>query len=122
MEDKIILNLFKDLFNLDNIHEEYSDENETYVIDAIKENEDKIIITLTHKKSDKEKFEQWVNKLDDEIFTDTWESLSNEYDLKTLNDIYETDRYPEIIKLFKKRAKEITEEKVRTLLNNINFG
>lgn len=66
-------------------------------------------------RSERKNFEDWVNKLDDDIFTETWESLSEEFGLKTLNDIYNSENYPEVINIFKRKAKEITDKKINRL-------
>ena len=81
-----------------------------------------IILKLTKKDNkDKKEFEDWVNQLDDDIFTEVWESLSEDFGLKELNDIYDSPNYKNVINVFKTRAKEIAEEKVKMLTKLFNL-
>lgn len=62
---------------------------------------------------EKEKFEEWVNKLDDEVFNESWERLLEV--LPDANDLYSTEEYPKVIKEFKKIAKQVAVEKINSL-------
>lgn len=114
----MITALIKELFTVEELHNEYTDNNISYVIDVQKDKENNkltIEISLEEGNKDKEEFENWVQKLDDDIFQEIWESLSDEYGLKDLNDIYESDNYQEVIDLFKSEAKKVAKEKVDML-------
>lgn len=109
------LSLLKELFNLEELHREYQDNDTQYVIDTKKEG-NTVTIKVTFKENkDKKEFENWVNELDDELFDEVWESLSKQYGLKDLNSIYESTNYKNVITLFKNRTKEIVAEKIKQL-------
>ena len=77
-----------------------------------------ISITVSYKENaDKKDFENWVQKLDDDIFTETWENLSEKYGLDKLNKIYQTPEYNKVIKLFKEQATQLAKNKIMTLSN-----
>lgn len=105
---------------MDELHSEYMDDQ--YVIDITKNGDTEINIKISLiENKDKKEFEKWVNDIDDDIFNETWESLSNEYGLKNLNDAYNTENYMEVIDKFKSKAKEIATEKINKLTQIIKF-
>lgn len=119
MENEKVFALLEELFQTDSLHEEYSINEKTYVIDA-KKNQDgnKVIITVSLKKEDnkeKKEFEAWVDTLPDDFFYDVWESLSNEYSTKELSNEYASGDYKKVIKLFKDRANEIVNSRIEEL-------
>ena len=89
--------------------------------ELIKNDNNELIIKIYYSQDDKKEFEDWVNKLDDDLFTKTWESLADEYGLKELNDIYETNNYQEVIEIFKSRARELAIEKIDELKELFNL-
>lgn len=114
MKQELITQLVKELFDsVEELHNEYKDNDIQYVIDATKEgNTLSIEITL---ETDKKEFEQWIDQLDDDIFTETWETLSEEDNLHDLNELYNSENYHEVIDKFKSKAKEIIEDKIEYL-------
>lgn len=115
MTNEMVTALIKELFTVDELHNEYTDNNISYVID-VQKNDNKLTIEISlEENKDKKEFENWVDELDDDIFNETWESLSDEFGLKDLNDAYETDNYQEVIETFKSKAREIAQEKVNML-------
>lgn len=111
MEQEILTQLVKELFeSVNELHQEYSDDNISYVIDAQKEgNVLNITISLNENK-DKEDFEQWVNDLDDDIYEETIEALTNE--IKNLSEIYKSSEYKKVINAFKSKVKEIAQNRI----------
>lgn len=81
-----------------------------------------ITMTFSPCNSKKKEFEEWVDSIDDDIFTETWESLAEEYSLKELNDIYESDNFEEIVGLFKERAREIAIDKINELIDTFDIN
>jgi hypothetical protein len=98
---------------MDTLHQEYQDNDTHFVIDSKKEG-NKLTITVTLKENkDKKEFEKWVDQLDDDLFQEVWESLSADYDLHNLNDIYNNGNYREVINKFKSKTREIVQNKIR---------
>lgn len=97
------------------LHESVEINGYKITLDLEKTSDNEINIKVTRSNSDKKEFEEWANKLDDSLFSEVWESLSQDFHLKNLNDIYESDNYPEVIKLFKERTKEIAQSKIKEL-------
>lgn len=117
MKNENLIALIKELISMDEMHEEFQDNNSSFSIDSKKEN-NKLIITVSYKENaDKKDFENWVQKLDDDIFTETWENLSEKYGLDKLNKIYQTPEYNKVIKLFKDQATQLAKNKIMTLSN-----
>ena len=113
MEKELINTLLKELFEMEELHEEYQDNDTHFAIDVQKEDENTLNVKITLKDNkDKKEFEAWVNDLDDEIFNETWESLSDEFGLKDLNEAYNSDDYIAVIDKFKERAKEVINNKI----------
>lgn len=113
MEKELINTLLKELFEMEELHEEYQDNDTHFAIDVQKEDENTLNVKIVLKDNkDKKEFEAWVNDLDDEIFNETWESLSDEFGLKDLNEAYNSDDYIAVIDKFKERAKEVINNKI----------
>lgn len=114
--------LIEELFNADNAHEEYTDNDISFSIDSKKQDDNTIVITIK-RNTDKAEFEKWVNNLDDNLFEEVWESLSNKFGLKELNSMYEGANYKNVISCFKNEAKNITQNKIselQSLLKTLN--
>lgn len=117
------IELLKSLFELTGeLHQEYQDDDNHYVIDAQKDGNILTVKVEKIEKDDKKEFEQWVNQLDDNLFEEIWESLAEEYSLKDLNDLYDSPNYKEVIKLFKNKGKSLVEEKIAKLESLFNFS
>lgn len=114
-EKELVITLIKELFEMDELHETYKDDNTFYAIDSQKEGNTLTINVTLKENSDKKEFENWVNDLDDDIFNETWETLSEEFGLKDLNEAYNTENYKEVIDKFKSTAKQIAESKILEL-------
>ena len=117
---KELSSLVKGLFKMDSMHEEYIDNDLSFSIDSQKKDENTLVITVSLNK-DKKNFENWVNELDDDVFNETWEALSESYGLKDLNEAYNGENYKEVIKAFKSEAKLIAQNKVNKLKKLFNL-
>lgn len=110
--------ILEKLFQQEELHEEIVDNNIKYVIDVEKGTDNEINITVTKEQvsnKDKEQFEAWVNQLDDNLFSEIWESLSEDYGLYDLNKLYESEDYQKVIDLFKERTQKILSQKIEKL-------
>lgn len=120
--EKELFALIQELLKMDELHEEYTINDTSFAIDTRKQDDNTVVITVSLKANqDKKEFEDWVNDLDDSLFSEVWESLSEEYGLKKLNDAYEGENYKEVIKLFKNKAKMLAAQKVDYLTKLFNL-
>lgn len=122
IENLNIAPLIEELFNADNAHQEYTDNDISFSIDSKKQDDNTIVITIK-RNIDKAEFEKWVNNLDDDLYEEIWESLSNKFGLKELNSMYEGANYKNVISCFKNEAKNITQNKInelQSLLKTLN--
>jgi len=58
--------------------------------------------------------------MDDDLFNEVWETLSEEDNLHSLNEIYNSDNYKEVISKFKNKTKEIASRKIKELQKLLN--
>lgn len=110
--------ILEKLFQQEELHEEIVDNNIKYVIDVEKDTDNEINIKVTKEQvsnKDKKQFEAWVNQLDGDLFTEIWESLSEDYGLYDLNKLYESENYKKVIDLFKERTQKILNQKIEKL-------
>ena len=91
------------------IHEEYHDGGINCVLDV---HDNKVVITASLN-SEREKFEEWIQKLDDDIFTEAWERLVTI--LPNAVEMYASDNYPKVISEFKKCTRKVVEDKINNL-------
>ena len=115
MNQRNIIALIKELTEMDELHQQYQDNDINFVIDARREGNHIHIDVELQENKDKKEFEAWANQFDDDLFTEIWESLSKKYNLKDLNDVYESKNFRKVINLFKKEADAIIKKKIASL-------
>ena len=122
MKELNLASLIKELFQMDEMHQEYTDNDMSFCIDSEKKDDSTLVFTIKLKENkDKKEFEKWVNDLDDDLFNETWEALSEKYGLKDLNEAYNTDNYKAVINEFKSTAKQIAQNRIKRLTSLFNF-
>lgn len=113
MKQELMTQLVKELFDtVDELHQEYQDNDIHYVIDAQK-TDNKLNITVTlddQSKKDKKEFEKYIEDLDDDIYQEAIDSFDN---VKELDDLYKSQNYKEAIKLFKDKVTKIAENRIK---------
>lgn len=114
-QEDILKELVKELFNIGTLHQEYQDNDSQYVIDSQKTGDILTIKVQFKEDKCKKEFEKFVDNMDDELFNEVWESLSEEDNLHTLNELYDSPRYKEVIEKFKARTKKIVANKIKEL-------
>lgn len=111
--------LSKYIFDLNEMHEEYTVNGESLSIDGQKQDEDTYVITIKRKENTKKKnFESWCNELDDEMFQLAFEKLQSKY--KDVASIYDSDNWEDLVDDFKKIVAEIKDYKIQSLIKEIN--
>ena len=114
-QEELLKALIKELFAMDTLHQEYQDEDTHFVVDSQKKG-NTLTLTITLKDNkDKKEFERWINKLDNDIFNEVWESLSEQDNLHQLDELYNSDNYKEVITKFKNKTREIASRKIKEL-------
>ena len=114
-QEELLKLLVKELFALNELHQEYQDKDTHFVVDSQREGNTLTIKVTLKENKDKKEFEKWVNQMDDDLFNEVWESLSEEDALHTLDEMYNSDNYKEVIDKFKKRTREIASKKIKEL-------
>lgn len=99
------------------LHESVEINGYKITLDLEKTSDNEINIKVTRSNSDKKEFEEWAEKIDDGLFTEAWESLSKDFNLKNLDDLYESDDYRQVINIFKTKVKELAQDKIKALQN-----
>ena len=114
-QEELLKQVINELFSLDNLHQEYQDNDTHYVVDSQKEG-NKLTITITLKENkDKKEFEDYISKMPDSLFEEIWESLSEEDNLHSLDEMYNSENYKEVINRFKNKTKVIASNKIKEL-------
>lgn len=119
-QEELLKTLIAELFKMDNVHHEYTDNNSSYVIDSQKKGDTLTIKVQLKENKDKKEFEKWVGQLDDDLFNEVWETLSEQDNLHSLNELYESENYKEVISKFKNKTKEIASKKIKELQKLLN--
>ena len=114
-QEELLKALVKELFALNTLHQEYQDEDTHFVIDSQKEGN--ILTIRVELKDDKDKkdFERWLEKVDDDLFSEVLDELKEKEGLIDLNAAYNSENYKEVIKLVKSKTREIANRKIKEL-------
>lgn len=111
-QEELLKTLVKELFNLNTMHQEYQDNDTQFIVDSQKEGNTLTIKVTLKENTDKKEFEAFVDTLDDDLFNEVWESLSEEDNLHSLNELYNSKDYKKVISKFKARVKDIVRKKI----------
>jgi hypothetical protein len=114
-QEEILKALIEELFAMDTLHQEYQDNDSHFVVDSTKEgNTLTIKVTLLENK-DKEKFEKWLEQVDDDLFQEVLDELAEKEGLKDINSLYNSEKYQQVIDKVKAKTKEIAARKIKNL-------
>lgn len=116
-QEEILKTLIEELFKMDNVHHEYTDNNSSYVIDSQKEGNTLTIKVSLKENEDKKNFEKWLENVDDNLFSEVLEEMGGLYDLQSL---YSSENYKEVINKVKSKTKEIANRKIKELQKLLN--
>ena len=115
MDELLVAPLVKELFEMDEMHEEYKDNEIHFSIDSQKKDDSTLVITIKLKEDNvKEQFEKWVDDLDDEIFEEAV-GIVNEHFNGKMNEVYSSENYKDVINLFKATVTKLAQEKINSL-------
>lgn len=111
--------LIKELFKMDKLHQEYQDNDTHFVVDSQKNNNTLNIKVQLLENEDKKKFNEWLSRIDDDLFSEILEELQDE-GINNLDEIYNSEDYALVIDKVKSKAKEIVAKKIKSLQSLID--
>lgn len=114
-QDELLKTLIKELFSMDNVHEEYRDKDTHFVVDSQKNGNTLTIKVQLLENKDKKEFEKWLQQVDDNLFSDVLDELREKEGLANLNELYNSEKYGEVIKKVRNKTKEIAARKIKEL-------
>ena len=114
-QEELLKSLIRELFKMDEMHQEYQDNDTHILVDTQKKGNELTIKVILKENKDKKNFEKWVKTLPDELFNEIWEALSAEDELHSLDELYNSPNYKEVIEKFKNKSKEIANRKIKEL-------
>lgn len=117
MKEDLILALIKEFFSVNELHQEYSNNNIQYVIDSQKKGNTLNIKVELIENKDKVEFEKWLEGIDDDFFAEILDTIHKEDKLLDLNKMYQSENYKEVIDLIKFTAKQIALRKIEKYQN-----
>ena len=117
-QKEIFITLIKELIGMDEVHYEYNDGEFNYVLDSKKDGNNLVINISKKENEDKKEFEKYINEIDDEFFAEVLEELED--DIPSLNELYKTENYKEVIDVVKDKVKELAQRKIETLEKLLN--
>jgi hypothetical protein len=113
-QEEILKALVTELMGLDELHQEYQDNDTHFVIDSTKEGNTLTIKVQLLDNKDKKEFEEWLKGIDDDLFSEVLEELKEE-GLINLEEMYKSDQYKTVINKVKQKTKEIASKKIKLL-------
>ena len=119
-QEELLKTLIEELFGMDNVHHEYTDNNISYVIDSQREGNTLTIKVSLKENEDKKEFEKWLENVDDDLFQEVLEELSEKDGLSDINSLYNSENYQQVIDKVKAKTKEIANRKIKMLKKLVN--
>ena len=119
-QEEILKALIEELFAMNELHQEYQDNDTHYVVDSTKEGNTLTIKVQLLENKDKKEFENWLQLVDDDLFQEVLEELAEREGLTDLDALYKTEDYQKVIDRVKAKTKEIANRKIRNLQKLLN--
>ena len=114
-QEELIKALIAELFKMDTMHQEYKDNDTHFLIDSQKEvNTLTIKVQLLENKYKRE-FEQWLEQIDDDLFSEVLDEIKEKEGIKDLDEIYNSKDYQKAIDKIKSKTKEIAVRRIKEL-------
>ena len=118
-QEELLKTLIEELFGMDNLHHEYTDNNISYVIDSQKEGNTLTIKVSLKENKDKKEFEKWLENVDNDLFSEVLNELEID-GLYNLESIYNSENYKDVIDKVKNKTKKIANRKIKELQKLLN--
>jgi hypothetical protein len=114
-QEELFKTLIKELFALDTTHQEYQDNDTHFVVDSRKNGNTLTIKVELLENKDKKEFEQWLQGIDDALFSEVLDELREKEGLVDLDEIYKSKDYKKVINRVKSKTKEVAARKIKEL-------
>jgi hypothetical protein len=114
-QEEILKALVEELMGLDELHQEYQDNDTHFVIDSTKEGNTLTIKVQLLDNKDKKEFEEWLKQVDDSLFQEVLDELSEKEGLNDIQALYNSKDYKKAIDKVKAKTKEIASKKIKLL-------
>ena len=119
-QEELLKALVSELMGMDELHQEYQDNDTHFVIDSTKEGNTLTIKVQLLENKDKKDFENWLQQVDDDLFQEVLEELAEKDGLADINSLYNSENYQQVIDKVKTKTKEIANRKIKMLKKLIN--
>ena len=114
-QEELLKLLIKELFAMDTLHQEYQDNDTHFVVDSKKEGNTLTIKVQLLENEDKKEFENWLKQVDDDLFQEVLEELSEKEGINDIQALYNSKDYKKVIDKVKAKTREIATRKVKAL-------
>ena len=119
-QEELLKALIKELFEMDKLHQEYKDNDSHFVVDSTRKGNTLTIKVQLLENEDKKDFENWLQQVDDDLFQEVLEELSEKDGLSDINSLYNSENYQQVIDKVKTKTKEIANRKIKMLKKLLN--
>ena len=119
-QEELLKALVSELMGMDELHQEYQDNDTHFVIDSTREGNTLTIKVQLLENKDKKDFENWLQQVDDDLFQEVLEELAEKEGLSDINSLYNSENYQQVIDRVKTKTKEIASRKIKMLKKLIN--
>ena len=113
-QEEILKALVTELMGLDELHQEYQDNDTHFVIDSTKEGNTLTIKVQLLDNKDKKEFEEWLKRVDDGLFQEVLEELAEKEGINDIQALYNSKDYKKAIDKVKAKTKEIASRKIKS--------
>ena len=114
-QEEIFKTLVEELMKIDKVHHEYMDNDNAYVIDSQKNGNELIIKVSIKENKDKKEFEEWLETVDDDLFSEVLDELKETEKLIDIEQLYNSKDYKKAIDKIKSKTQEIAVRKIKEL-------
>ena len=113
-KEEILKALVAELMGLDELHQEYQDNDTHFVIDSTKEGNTLTIKVQLLDNEDKKEFEEWLKQVDDSLFQEVLEELAEKEGINDIQALYHSKDYKKVIDKVKAKTREIVSRKMKS--------
>lgn len=114
-QEELLKTLIKELFAMNELHQEYQDNDTHFVVDSQKKGNTLTIKVQLLENEDKKEFERWLEGIDDDLFGEVLDELKEREGLKEIDALYNSKDYKKVIERVKSKTKEIAARKIKEL-------
>ena len=113
-QEEILKALVTELMGLNELHQEYQDNDTHFVIDSTKEGNTLTIKVQLLDNKDKKEFENWLKQVDDDLFQEVLEELAEKEGINDIQALYNSNDYKKAIDKVKAKTKELASRKIKS--------